>query len=90
MTSLVIEHAPIDIEALSLDRAIAEVAMANIAKDRREQDAIRESARLASLEVYRRAQREKALRRGARFFSLAFVLMMGVAVVYEMRLGGVL
>lgn len=87
---ITIEHDPVDIEAMNLDRALLAVALANIERDRREQDAIRESARLASMEVYRRAQREKALRRGARFFSLAFVLMMGVAVVYEMRLGGVL
>jgi len=63
MTGLVIEHAPFDLEA-----EIASIAVANIERERREQDAMREAARIASLSVYRRGQRDKALARGVRFF----------------------
>jgi len=81
MTGLVIDHIPFDLEA-----EIVAVAVANVERERREQDAMREAARLASLTVYRRGQRDKALARGVRFFSLAFVLMMGVAWIAEQRL----
>lgn len=85
MTGLVIDHIPFDLEA-----EIVAVRNAKVEQERREVDAMREAAFAASREVYRRAEREKALARGVRFFSLAFVLMMGVAAVAEMRMGGVL
>lgn len=62
MTYPVIEHLD------PFEEAIVAVAIANIERTRREEDAIREAARIASLSVYRKAQREKALARGARFF----------------------
>lgn len=72
------------------EEAIVAVAIANIERERREQDDMREAAWQASLSVFRRGQREKALARGVRFFSLAFVLMMGVAAVAEHTLAGAL
>lgn len=74
----------------AFESEIVAVALANIDRIRREEDEMRKAAWQASLSVFRRGQREKALARGVRFFGLVFALTFAVAAVAEMRMGGVI
>lgn len=100
MTGLVIDHIPFDLEAeivaamhasLERDRVVLPGGeTVGEAKDR--ERAIRETAtayRMINNPHWRAYARRQALK-AAGFNALAFVLMMGVAAVAEMRMGGVL
>lgn len=78
---------PTTIEHLdAFESEIVAVALANIDRIRREEDEMRKAAWQASLSVFRRGQREKALARGVRFFGLVFLVVVGVAWIAEQRL----